>query len=263
MWLAITAAPSWGSGALAPRAPNPGRRGAALSPRAKKASSRPSSSSSGANPFASSDLAGRKCCKFPHQSRGRKLPSKPELATGVERAGSDGEMTRMSEADVVAAFSGKGGAMKASRSERKKTRRAPTRGKNIAPSRSRDDDGSHIARRRLVSRGNHRLMWLAITAAPRGSAKRAPKPASVVVVVRREPVRELGSATGVERAGSDGEMTRMSEADVVAAFSGKGGAMKASSPRRRRRNRNPPRRWGRAWARARARPRRRRRCASG
>ena len=49
-----------------------------------------------------------------------KLPSKPELATGVERAGSDGEMTRMSEADVVAAFSGKGGAMKASRSERKK-----------------------------------------------------------------------------------------------------------------------------------------------
>jgi len=109
MWLAITAAPP-GIGALASRAPNPGRRGAALSPRAKKASSRPSSSSSGANPFASSDLMAL---------RG-KLPSKPELATGVERAGSDGEMTRMSEADVVAAFSGKGGAMKASRSERKK-----------------------------------------------------------------------------------------------------------------------------------------------
>ena len=109
MWLAITAAPP-GIGALAPRAQNPGRRGAALSPRAKKASSRPSSSSSGANPFASSDLMAL---------RG-KLPSKPELATGVERAGSDGEMTRMSEADVVAAFSGKGGAMKASRSERKK-----------------------------------------------------------------------------------------------------------------------------------------------
>ena len=60
----------------------------------------------GTNPFASADLMAL---------RGT-LPSKPELAPS-KPAGGDGEMVRMSEADVVAAFSDKrgGGSMKAAR----------------------------------------------------------------------------------------------------------------------------------------------------
>jgi translation initiation factor 1 len=43
------------------------------------------------------------------------LPSKPELAADRGGAGSGNDMVRMSEADVVAAFSSKGGSMKAER----------------------------------------------------------------------------------------------------------------------------------------------------
>ena len=64
-------------------------------------------SNDGANPFASSDLM---------KLRGT-LPSKPELAADRGGAGSGNDMVRMSEADVVAAFSSKskGGSMKAER----------------------------------------------------------------------------------------------------------------------------------------------------
>ena len=64
-------------------------------------------SNDGANPFASSDLM---------KLRGT-LPSKPELAADRGGSGSGNDMVRMSEADVVAAFSSKskGGSMKAER----------------------------------------------------------------------------------------------------------------------------------------------------
>ena len=62
-------------------------------------------SNDGANPFASSDLM---------KLRGT-LPSKPELAADRGGAGSGNDMVHMSEADVVAAFSSKGGSMKAER----------------------------------------------------------------------------------------------------------------------------------------------------
>ena len=65
-------------------------------------------SNDGANPFASSDLM---------KLRGT-LPSKPELAADRGGAGSGNDMVRMSEADVVAAFSSKGGSMKASAARR-------------------------------------------------------------------------------------------------------------------------------------------------
>ena len=64
-------------------------------------------SNDGANPFASSELMKLRST----------LPSKPELAADRGGSGSGNDMVRMSEADVVAAFSSKskGGSMKAER----------------------------------------------------------------------------------------------------------------------------------------------------
>ena len=69
-------------------------------------------SNDGANPFASSDLMKLRST----------LPSKPELAADRGGAGSGNDMVRMSEADVVAAFSSKnkGGSMKAARGAARK-----------------------------------------------------------------------------------------------------------------------------------------------
>ena len=69
-------------------------------------------SNDGANPFASSELMKLRST----------LPSKPELAADRGGAGSGNDMVRMSEADVVAAFSSKkkGGSMKAERGAARK-----------------------------------------------------------------------------------------------------------------------------------------------
>ena len=69
-------------------------------------------SNDGANPFASSDLMKLRST----------LPIKPELAADRGGAGSGNDMVRMSEADVVAAFSSKknGGSMKAARGAARK-----------------------------------------------------------------------------------------------------------------------------------------------
>jgi translation initiation factor 1 (eIF-1/SUI1) len=64
-------------------------------------------SSNGANPFASSDLMALR----------NKLPSNPDLGQTKKQTGGNDDMVRVSEADVVAAFSAKnkGGSMKAER----------------------------------------------------------------------------------------------------------------------------------------------------
>ena len=87
-------------------ASRPHRRGSLVVRAGAKGGGGKKSAPPGTNPFASADLMAL---------RGT-LPSKPELAPS-KPAGGDGEMVRMSEADVVAAFSDKrgGGSMKAAR----------------------------------------------------------------------------------------------------------------------------------------------------